>query len=259
MKTFFRAGLMAMLWLCLCLHGKAQDTTTANTDTATVKKQVPFGINLQVRSLYVWRGFKVSNAPIADVDMHYYLTKDKTFTVGLWGAGDFTGNYKEFDYYIAYTKPRYAFSIWDVNNFTDFPNSNLFNYNPRSTSHFIDVRAMYNFGDRFPLTVNWATIVLGRDTHVKSDGDVSNSYSNYSELDYRLWKDGGSELHIFVGGGFAFGRQANFYGSKPNIVNTGITINKDLVVFKHHMPVAATAMFNPEKKYGALQLIVNVF
>jgi len=259
MKTLLKGSLLAILGLGLCLNGMAQDTTGKKTDTAQVKKVVPFDINLQVRSLYVWRGFKVSNSPITDVDMHYNITKDKSLAIGVWGGAGFTGDYKEFDYYISYTKPNYSFSIWDVNNITDFPNARLFNYNPRSTSHFVDVRAGYKFGDSFPLTVNWATIILGRDTHPTGDGGVSNSYSHYSELDYRLWKDGTSEFHIFVGGGFAFGRQANFYGDRPNVVNTGVTINKDLVLFKYHMPIAATAMFNPEKNYGALQLIVNVF
>lgn len=259
MKILFKGGFVAILGLCLCLNSSAQDTAKTPLDTAKIKKPVPFDINLQVRSLYIWRGFKVSNSPITDVDMHYNLTKDKSFAVGVWGGAGFTGDYKEFDYYISYTKPRYSFSIWDVNNFSDYPNANLFNYNPRSTSHFVDVRAGYKFGDAFPLSLDWTTIVLGRDTHVKSNGDVANSYSHYVELGYRLWKDGPSELHVFVGGGFAFGMQENFYGSKPNVVNTGVTINKDLVLFKYHMPIAATAMFNPEKKYGALQLVVNVF
>jgi hypothetical protein len=259
MKFYLKGSLLAIPWLCLCLNGRAQDATAEKKDTAQVKKIVPFDVNLQVRSLYIWRGFKVSNSPITDVDMHYNLTKDKSLAVGFWGGAGFTGDYKEFDYYISYTKPRYSFSIWDVNNFSDFPNARLFNYNPRSTSHFVDVRAGYKFGDSFPLSINWATIILGRDTHPTDNGGVSNSYSHYSELDYRLWKDGNSELHVFVGGGFAFGRQENFYGSKPNVVNTGVTINKDLVLFKYHMPIAATAMFNPEKNYGALQLVVNVF
>lgn len=259
MKTLFKGGLLATLGLCLCLNGMAQDTAAKKTDTATVKKPIPFGVSLQVRSLYVWRGFKVSNAPISDVDMHYYLTKDKSLTMGIWGAGSFTGDYKEFDYYVSYAKKGLSLSLWDVNNFSDYPDANLFSYNPKNTSHFIDVRAGYEFGDAFPLSVQWTTIVLGRDTHVKSNGDLSNSYSNYTELGYRLWKEGSAELHVFVGGGFAFGRDQNFYGSKPNIVNTGITINKDLVIFNYHMPVSATAMFNPEKKYGALQLIANIF
>ena len=259
MKTYWKGGFLAMLGLCLCLYAGAQETPAVKADSVKQKRDIPVDINLQIRSMYIWRGFKVSNAPITDVDMHYNLTKDKALRVGVWGGASFTGDYKEFDYFVSYSKNNYSFSIWDVNNFSDYPDADLFSYNPKNTSHFIDVRAGYKFGDAFPLSVDWTTIILGRDTHVKANGDLSNSYSNYAELGYRLFKEGSTELHVFVGGGFAFGRDKNFYGDKPNIVNAGLTINKDLILFNYHMPIAATAMFNPEKKYGALSLVVNVF
>lgn len=259
MKIISKVSLGAVLGLCLCLPAMAQETPAVKTDSTKVKRDIPVDINMQIRTNYIWRGFKVSDAPITDVDMHYNITKDKALRVGVWGGASFTGDYTEFDYYVSYAKNNYSFSVWDVNNFSDFPDADLFNYNPKSTSHFVDVRAGYKFGDAFPLSVDWTTIILGRDTHVQSNGDVANSYSNYVELGYRLFKEGSTELHAFVGGGFAFGREQNFYGEKANIVNAGLTINKDLVLFKYHMPIAATAMFNPEKKHGALSLVVNVF
>ncbi|EHQ27850.1 hypothetical protein [Mucilaginibacter paludis] len=258
MKNIGKVSLLAILGLCLCMHGWAQDTTARKTDTLNAKKYKPFDVNLQVRNLYIWRGFRVSDSPISDADLHF-STRDGKLAIGLWGGESFDGVYKEFDYYISYKTSGFNFSVWDINNFTNYPDANLFNYNPASTSHFIDVTAGYQFGNKFPLSINWSTIVQGRDTYTKSDGQLANAYSNYVALDYRLWKDGLSDLHIFAGGGFAFGRDVNFYGSKPNIVNTGITLNKDLKIFSYHLPVAATAMFSPEHKYGALQLVFNVF
>ena len=258
MKTIYKGSLGAILGLCLCLYGMAQDTTARKKDTTAVKKYRPFDVNLQVRNLYIWRGFRVSNSPITDVDAHF-TTRDGSLAIGVWGGEGFTGDYREFDYYVSYAKNGFNFSVWDINNFTNYPNANLFNYNPASTSHFIDVTAGYQFGNAFPLSINWSTIVQGRDTYVKSNGNLANAYSNYVVLDYRLWKQGSSDLHIFAGGGFAFGRDQNFYGSKPNIVNSGLTFDKELVIFNYHMPIAATAMFSPEHKSGALQLIINVF
>ena len=258
MKNISKVGLLAILGLCLCLDGWAQDTTARKKDTLNVKKYNPFDINLQVRNLYIWRGFRASNSPIADADFHY-STRNGNFAVGLWGGESFDGVYREFDYYVSYKTSGFNFSVWDINNFTNYPNANLFNYNPASTSHFIDVTAGYQFGNSFPLSINWSTIVQGRDTYTKSNGQLANAYSNYVVLDYRIWKDGTSDLHIFAGGGFAFGRDENFYGSKPNIVNTGLTLNKDLKIFSYHLPLAATAMVSPEHKYGALQLVFNVF
>ncbi len=259
MITLIKVSLTAMLGLCLCLQSKAQDTTARRKDSSNLRqKYLPFNVNLQVRSLYLWRGFKVSNAPITDVDLHY-ATRDGSLAIGVWGGAGFTGEYREFDYYISYAKSGFNLSVWDINNFTSFPNVSLFNYNPTSTSHFIDATVGYKFGSRRPLTISWNTIVQGRDTYVKPNGSIANAYSNYVVLDYTLWKEGTAELHIFAGGAFAFGRQQNFYAAKPNIVNSGLTFNKDLVVFNYHMPAAATAMFSPEHKYGALQLVVNVF
>lgn len=258
MKTICKGSLLAILVLCFCLKIQAQTAVPAAKDSTVVKKYKPIDVNLQVRSLYIWRGFKVSNAPITDVDMHY-TTRDGSFAAGIWGGAGLNGEYKEFDYYVSYTKSGFSTSVWDINNFTNYPNANLFDYNPATTSHFIDVTVGYQFKDAFPLSINWSTIVQGRDTHVKANGDLANNYSNYVVLDYKLWHEGTTNLHVFVGGGFAFGRDENFYGSKPNIVNTGLTINKDLVVLNHHMPVAATAMFSPEHKNGAIQLVINAF
>jgi len=258
MKSILKVGLLAMPWLCLCLYGAAQDTTARKKDTSNVKKYQPIDINLQVRNLYIWRGFRVSNSPIADADLHY-STRDGNFAVGLWGGEGFDGLYREFDYYVSYKTSGFNFSVWDINNFTDYPNANLFNYNPGSTSHFIDVTAGYQFGNSFPLSINWSTIVAGRDTHVNADGSLGQNYSNYVVLDYRVWKQGTSDVHLFVAGGFAFGQQENFYGSKPNVVNTGITLDKDLRIFTYHMPLAVTGMVSPEHKYGAIQLVFNVF
>jgi hypothetical protein len=259
MKSIYKKNLIFISVLCLLtLNTLAQDTTTRKKDSTITKKYHPFNVNLQVRSLYLWRGFKVSNAPITDVDMHYN-TRNGSFTAGVWGGTGLTGDYKEFDYYVSYTRSGFTVSVWDINNFTDYDSANLFNYNPATTSHFIDVTVGYQFKDPFPLSINWSTIVQGRDTYVKTNGDLANVYSNYVVLDYRLWKEKSTDLHIFAGGGFAFGREKNFYGSKPNIVNTGITINKDLVAFNYHLPVSATAMVSPEHKYGAIQLVVNLF
>jgi len=258
MKTIYKGSLLAMLGLCLGLTSMAQDTTARKSDTVAVKKYKPFDANLQLRSMYIWRGFRVSNSPITDVDMHY-TTRDGSFSAGLWGGAGLNGEYREFDYYVAYKKKGWSFSVWDINNFTDFPNAKLFDYRRDSTSHFIDVSAAYDFGKEFPLSISWSTIVAGRDYHVKNNGELGSNFSNYVQLDYKVWEEGATNVHLYVAGGFAFGRDQNFYGSKPNIVNTGITLNKELVLFDYHMPVAATAMFSPENKHGAIQLVINAF
>src|SRR3978361_1697293 len=111
MKQSTNAALAALL-LFACTYTKAQD----NRDTTNgTNKYVPFEVNLQVRSLYLWRGFTVSNSPISDVDMHY-KSKDGTIKAGFWGGAGFNGDYREFDYYVSYSKGRFGAAVWDINN-----------------------------------------------------------------------------------------------------------------------------------------------
>jgi hypothetical protein len=110
-----------------------------------------------------------------------------------------------------------------------------------------------------PLTVSWNTIILGRDNYSTQKGNLKNAYSHYVQLDQTLFQRETYNVHAFAGGGFVFGLQKNFYGDHPNVVNAGITVNKDLEILKYHIPVSATAILSPEHKYGALQLVANIF
>lgn len=258
MKTIFKVCRMVVLLLLPCFYLQAQEKTIDKKDTLDKKEYKPFVFNLQLKNMHLWRGYKVTSAALTAVDAHY-VTNDGSFQVGFWGGAGFTGEYREFDYYASYQKSGFNVAVWDINNFSDFPNANIFNYNPSSTSHFIDITVGYQFQQNFPLSLSWSTIVQGRDTYINSAGVRKNAYSNYVALDYRLWKQENADLHLFVGGAFAFGRDEHFYGNKPNIVNTGLTFNRDLVVFNYHLPTSATVMFNPEHKYGAIQLAINVF
>ncbi|SHE58089.1 hypothetical protein [Pedobacter caeni] len=258
MNSLKNVGVAVAMLLLSVPTLQAQDSTALN-QSEKIKKYKPFDANLQLRSLYIWRGFKVSDAPISNVDLHY-KSKDGSFQTGFWGGASLNGNYKEFDYYVSYTKKGFTISVWDINNFSDFPNANLFNYKKGTTSHFIDAGIAYKFDFKLPLTLSWNTIVAGRDTYVKNNGKLGNAYSNYVQLDQVLWQDEeNSNLHVFAGGGFAFGREQNFYGNRPNVVNAGLTYNKDLLLFKYRLPVSATAMFNPERKIGTLQLVASIF
>jgi hypothetical protein len=257
MKIFKTLLILLLIKLSIG-QTRAQEVTTQRPDTINAAESSPFDFDVQLRNQYLWRGFRVSDNPIIDADLHYYLTKDKALAIGFWGGTDFAGKYKEFNYYISYTKPHFDLYIWDANNISNNPHADIFNYNRTSTTHAVDVRATYHVGSSFPLSINWDTFIIGKDIHVATDGTVSNNYSNYVELDYRISKTSTTQAHLFVGGGFAFQRKENFYGSKPNIVNTGITLNKTLEIYHYHIPVAATAMFNPEQKYGAIQIVVDV-
>jgi hypothetical protein len=218
----------------------------------------PFDFNLTVKNMHLWRGYKVTSAPVTAGDV-YFISKDKSFKAGLWGGAGFTGEYREFDYYISYAKKGFSIAVWDINNFSGRDNVSIFDYNAATTSHFIDVTVAYQFQGKLPLKLSWSTIVLGRDFYLDNGGNAKNRFSNYVQAEMPVYIKDDLKLSAFLGGAFAFGRQDHFYGAHPNIVNAGITLSKVVPVLGFKIPVSATGMWNPEQKYGALQVAVQLF
>jgi hypothetical protein len=218
----------------------------------------PVNFNMQVKNMHLWRGFKVTQAAMTGVDVHY-LSRDGKFSAGIWGGAGFNGDYKEFDYYFSYTFGNFNLAVWDINNFSGRDSVRIFDYNPTTTSHFIDVTLSYAFPSLPRLNASWSTIIAGRDIYETEDGSSKNAYSNYVALDYLIYKGEVVNLHLFAGAGFAFGREQHFYGEKPNLVNLGLKAEKDIVIGGYRFPVSATGMWNPEQNYGALQVAVNLF
>jgi len=217
----------------------------------------PVGIQLQAKNMHLWHGYKVTNSALESVAVDY-TTRNGRFTIGLWNGQSFDADYTEFDYYLSYDFGRgIGLSVWDINNFSDYPNANIFNYNRSTTSHFIEATLSYQATPS--LGFKWGTIVLGRDTYTNPAGKIRNAFSNYAEADYRFFHHETINVHLFVGGAFSFVQKAHFYGSKPGIVNLGFKISNIFQVLEYDLPVAATAMWNPEQQYGAMQLSVNIF
>lgn len=247
--------------LCSSLHVFSQRDTKTISDTlhqVDTEKYKPFNFNLQVKNMHLWRGYRVTDAPMTAANINY-TSKDGKFVAGLWGGSGFNGDYHEFDYYVSYATNGFTFAIWDINNYSDYPDAKIFNYDIGKTSHFVDVSVAYAF-QKIPLKISWSTIVLGRDTYTDDDGELKNAFSNYVELSYILKKEANWSLGAFVGGAFSFASDSNFYGDKSSLNNVGIIYNRDLNVFdKITIPVSGTAMWNPLQKYGAIQVAVNLF
>ena len=231
-----------------------------NTDV-DVEEEVayqPFHVGLQVKNMHLWRGYKVTTAAMTGVDVHY-ASRNGKFSAGIWGGAGFTGEYKEFDYYLSYKFGAFNLAIWDINNFTGRESAKIFDYNPATTSHFIDVTLSYDFPTIPNLKASWSTIIAGRDFYVNENEEVINRFSNYVALEYQIYQNETVSLHLMAGGAFALGRQDHFYGAKPNLVNLGMIAKKTIEIAGYQLPVAATGMWNPEQNYGALEIAVNVF
>lgn len=138
--------------------------------TALMVTVASFGQKLHLsgslQNMHLWRGLQVADGGVLSADMGLGLIDDK-LRIGLWGGTDFTGDYKEFDYYISYSVSGFSVAVWDIFNYSpELPFSkDIFNYNKYSTGHFLDLGLSYDFDHAFevPLRLKWTTVFAGRD------------------------------------------------------------------------------------------------
>ncbi len=228
--------------------------------TASFAQQLHFSGTLQ--NMHLWRGLQVADGGVLAADLNVGFLDDG-LKVGLWGGSDFTGDYKEFDYYLSYSRAGFTVAVWDIFNFSpELPFSkDIFNYNKYSTTHFLDLSVAYDFDVKLqvPLRLYWATIFAGRDLNVTGDNRYSTYvYAEYSVLRDELWK-----VDVGLGGTFAFNRDdadghANFYGH-DSIDQISLKATYNLKLGRFEMPVFAHAMWNPDSRNGYLQVGINLF
>ncbi|BAX81810.1 hypothetical protein [Labilibaculum antarcticum] len=220
-----------------------------------------FNINLDLKNMHLWHGSVVTSGAMMASSMEYSST-DQKFILGLWGGASFSGEYKEFSYYSKYkfTNNFYA-ELVSHNNYSNEENPDIFSYNKYSSPNFLDIAITYTLSEDFPISIYWSTILFGEggDYETQDDGSVTNSYSNYVELSYRIFKEKDTELKAFAGGAFSFITDKTFYSEKANMVNLGISLTHSLKIFSTSFPIRGTAMWNPETKLGALQLAITLF
>lgn len=215
-----------------------------------------------LQNMHLWRGLQVADGGVLSADLNVGFLDDG-LKVGLWGGTDFTGDYKEFDYYASYTVAGFTVAVWDIYNYSpDLPYSkDIFNYNKYSTSHFLDLSVAYNFDTllKVPLRVSWATIFAGRDLNLEGN----NRYSTFLYAEYSVFRDEHWTVDVGLGGTFAFNRDgadggANFYGY-DGVNQISLKTTYKLRIKRFEMPLFAHAMWNSDQRQGYLQVGVNLF
>lgn len=219
-------------------------------------------LNGTLQNMHLWRGQQVADGGVLAADLNVGLLNDK-LKVGLWGGTDFTGDYKEFDYYVSYSTAGFTVAVWDIFNYSPALtfSKDIFNYNKFSTGHFLDLSVAYDFDTKFevPLRLYWATIFAGRDLNLAGE----NRYSTYVNAEYSVFRDEHWIVDVGLGGTFAFNRDdfdggANFYGY-DGIDQISLRATYKLKLGRFDMPVFAHAMWNPDQRAGYLQVGINLF
>ncbi len=234
--------------------------------TALMVTVASFGQKLHLsgslQNMHLWRGLQVADGGVLSADMGLGLIDDK-LRIGLWGGTDFTGDYKEFDYYVSYTVSGFSIAVWDIFNYSpELPFSkDIFNYNKYSTGHFLDLGLSYDFDHAFevPLRLKWTTVFAGRDLNFAGH----NRYSSFVYAEYSVFRDEHWIVDLGLGGTFAFNRSdedgnQNFYG-RDNINQISIRTTYRLKLGRYKMPIFAHAMWNPDARKEYLQVGVDLF
>lgn len=205
--------------------------------------RIVFGSDLV--SSYIWRGFYNAGASIQPT----LAMKVGGFSLTAWGSVDFaSSSYKEADLTAAYTIGGLTVSLTDyywtgspmaVTPDSPGPSRNYFRFGS-DTPHRVELGAAYCFGERFPLTVAWYTMLFGADK--KSNGDQC--YSTYAEVSYPF-SVGSVDMGACVG--FTPWETSGTYGTDEFAVcNVALSATKAIRFSdRFQLPVFTRLIWNP--------------
>jgi len=195
------------------------------------------GVNADLVSRYIWRGFDFGNSVSIQPTLSYSLGG---FNVGFWGSYALayeSANYDEIDIFASCAISTKAGTFKPFVTDYTFPylNTKFFDFDNDSTgSHTIETGLAFAGRDKCPITALFAV-------NVYNDGE----HAPYFELGYPLTLNDVS-LSLFVGGTKG---KCSWYGITKDeiaVLNVGVTASKTIAVTeKFSLPVAATFVVNP--------------
>lgn len=231
-------------------------------------KDGPVDFSLDIKSNHLWRGLVITDKPVVMVLTTVKLNESGSFTTGFWGgmatSNDSDGtHYKEINYYMQYASNGFSIGLWDLFNTRGVDSPDVWDYDKETTGHLLDLRTSYNFGEKFPLTLEADFLLYGSgDSQYDDNGDFEQRTSSYVQVSYPLVRNSKVNVSGYVGAGFSLNGDTHLYGDGDqnfDIVNVGLTASKTLKVSDLSIPVSATTMWNPSTKIARVQLAVSLF
>lgn len=256
--------LLATFNFSLASYAQTGEEVVLQDTAKEEKKRVEF--HLQLKNMHYWRGFAVTTSPLLASNL-YYQSPNGQWQAGFWGGMGYDGNYREFDYYIAFSKGPFSASLWDIYNFSspEIAGRGFFDYNNRTTGRFLDLTVGYNFEKYLPLKVSASTILYGRDSEIIEDPNVIERtgrlrYTSYVEARYTILKKETYELQGFIGGAIALrGTEDTFYTSRNGINFIGLQYHKVVKIGEYSIPVQATPAWNPNADHAYMEVAISFF
>jgi len=220
-------------------------------NSSSVKSQTSLELKSSLTSRHYWRGIMVSNSANYEGDL---ILQVNNFKFGAWGGYAFDNEYSEFDFHFGFTISKHlSIEIWDLYASRDrasIDEYDYFDFDRKSTNHLLDASINYSFGNNFPLTICWSSLVWGRDL----DEHNNQNFSSYLELAYPI---NIKDTHVkFYMGTNVF--ENSMYGSHTNIVNMGLSASRNLKLNEYlSLPVWAKMAINPEAETANLIVGIN--
>jgi hypothetical protein len=228
--------------------------------TAQEKTGLKPELGCDIVSSYIWRGSAVYSA-LGDQNVLSpsfqpgFSLNFKGFELGTWGSVDFTGTYKELDYYLGYSLKGFTATFTDYYWASDWITDNYFEYQSDSTSHFLEASLSYK-GEKIPFSILVATMFYGADKRFEDPS--KNNYSTYIEAGY-TFSIQEYKLDLFLGVTPMDGLYGDGYGGKDGfaVVNAGVSGSRAIeITEKFSLPVKASVIANPQA--GKLFLVFGI-
>ncbi|TXD54460.1 MULTISPECIES: hypothetical protein [unclassified Polaribacter] len=250
--------------LYILLAAFAAQLSTAQEKTL---KDSPLDFSVDLKTSHLWRGLIISDRPMAAVFLKLKLDKSGSFSTGFWGGVAFANesdgtSYQEINYYVQYAKNGLSLGLWNLFNTRGAANPNVWDYDKKTTYHFLDLRTSYHFGKSFPLTLEADVLLFGSRDGQYTNLDFEQRYSTYVQVSYPLIKESKVDVSAFVGAGFSLNGNTHLYGDGTqnfDLVNVGLTASKTVKFGDHSVPFSVNTLWNPSVKYARVQLIVHLF
>lgn len=257
-----------LLISALCLLSFSATKAQQQSDKTTTDFQ-RFELHGGVESNHLWRGLVISDMPTVTSMLSFYFDEAKHWRAGFWGGAAISRDaddthYKEIDYFLEYGSPHFTIGLWDLFNTRNVLKPQIFNYKNKETTHLLDLRTSYYLGDNFPMRLQANVLLYGTGDQQLSNNNVDKDqkYSTYVEAAYPVYTSPNIGVNAFVGAGFSLNGDTHLYGNGKNnfdVVNVGLTANKDLTLGNVKIPLHGTFMWNPSTDYARMQVAVDLF
>lgn len=144
--------------------------------SAVAQDSFELNVGADIVSRYVWRGKDQDSGASLQPSMAFGY---KGLSLGAWGSTSFSElDPKEFDISLGYEIGGFSALFTDY-----FWAGESAAYGHYKRDHFFELALAYCFGDNFPLTVSWATMLFGGESaELNADGD--RMFSTYINLAY---------------------------------------------------------------------------